>query len=98
MASDNEFRNKMPTYALQWEMILWAKELGCRLYDLRGVPGDDDPENPLFGLYRFKKGFGGKKTEFVGEFLYQNGMCRNRVLAMLMVLRKRMLKRKANKA
>ena len=37
-------------------------------YDFRGVSGDISPENPLYGLYRFKKGFGGEFTEFLGEF------------------------------
>ena len=26
------------------------------------------PENPLYGLYLFKKGFNGELTEFCGEF------------------------------
>jgi len=67
-ASSNTRRNVMPNYALQWEMIKWAKESGCTLYDFRGISGDLDPSNPLYGLYRFKKGFNGSYTEFIGEF------------------------------
>ena len=67
-ASDNEFRNLMPNYLLQWEMIRWAVEGGCDVYDFRGVSGDLSPDNPLYGLYRFKKGFSGELTEFCGEF------------------------------
>jgi lipid II:glycine glycyltransferase (peptidoglycan interpeptide bridge formation enzyme) len=26
-----------------------------------------NPDNPLYGLYRFKKGFNGDFTEFIGE-------------------------------
>ncbi len=66
-ASSNAHRNVMPNYLLQWAMIRWAVELGCRVYDFRGVSGDTSPENPLYGLFRFKKGFGGEFTEFVGE-------------------------------
>ncbi len=66
-ASSNSARNVMPNYLLQWEMIRWAVEGGCYMYDLRGVPAEMDENNPLSGLYRFKKGFGGKLTEFVGE-------------------------------
>ncbi len=66
-ASSNEHRNLMPNYLLQWEMIRWAIETGCRVYDFRGVSGDVSEDNPLYGLYRFKKGFGGDFTEFVGE-------------------------------
>jgi lipid II:glycine glycyltransferase (peptidoglycan interpeptide bridge formation enzyme) len=67
-ASSNQYRNVMPNYLIQWEMIQWAKSKGCSLYDFRGVSGDIDESNPLYGLYRFKKGFNGDFTEFVGEW------------------------------
>jgi len=67
-ASSNRHRNVMPNYLLQWTMIQWAKDLGCKIYDFRGVPPTDDPSNPLAGLYRFKKGFGAQFTEFIGEY------------------------------
>ncbi len=66
-ASSNESRNLMPNYLLQWSMIQWAIERGCRIYDFRGVSGDVSEDNPLYGLFRFKQGFGGDFTEFVGE-------------------------------
>ena len=69
-ASANEARNVMPNYLLQYEMIKWAIENKCRIYDFRGVSGDLDENNPLYGLYRFKKGFNGTFTEFVGEIDY----------------------------
>jgi len=68
-ASGNEFRNYMPNYLIQWHMLLFSKEAGCTIYDLRGVPGIiEDENNPIYGLYRFKKGFGGEVCEFAGEF------------------------------
>jgi len=69
-ASSNEFRNLMPNYLLQWEMIKLAIESGCDLYDFRGATGDLNEDSPLYGLYKFKKGFNGKFTEFVGMFDY----------------------------
>ena len=66
-ASSNEHRNYMPNYLLQWEMIRWAVETGCRVYDFRGVPGDVGEDHPLYGLVKFKRGFNGDYTEFVGE-------------------------------
>ena len=66
-ASSNEHRNLMPNYLLQWRMIQWAVETGCRIYDFRGVSGNVSEDNPLYGLFRFKQGFGGAFTEFVGE-------------------------------
>ncbi len=67
-ASSNQHRNVMPNYQLQWEMIRWSLETGCDIYDFRGVSGDLTPDNPLYGLYLFKKGFGGDLVEFCGEF------------------------------
>ncbi|MDH7478411.1 MAG: peptidoglycan bridge formation glycyltransferase FemA/FemB family protein [Syntrophomonadaceae bacterium] len=67
-ASSNQHRNVMPNYLLQWAMITWAKERGCSVYDFRGVPGRVGDDHPLYGLYRFKKGFGGVYTEFIGEY------------------------------
>lgn len=69
-ASSNEYRNVMPNYLLQWEMIKWSIEEKCDIYDFRGVSGDIDESNPLYGLYRFKKGFSGEFTEFIGELDY----------------------------
>ncbi len=63
----NSHRNAMPNYLLQWEMIKWAIESGCEIYDFRGVSADTDEKAPLYGLYRFKKGFNGEFIEFSGE-------------------------------
>ena len=67
-ASSNRHRSLMPNYLIQWEMICWAKAEGCTLYDFRGVSGDMNEDNPLYGLYRFKKGFSGELAEFIGDW------------------------------
>ncbi|MEE1138178.1 MAG: peptidoglycan bridge formation glycyltransferase FemA/FemB family protein [Acutalibacteraceae bacterium] len=66
-ASSNSDRKVMPNYLMQWEMIKWAIESGCSIYDFRGVAGVIDESNPLFGLYRFKHRFDGTYIEFMGE-------------------------------
>ena len=68
-ASSNDHRNVMPNYLLQWEMVRMALERHCVFYDFRGVPGVLTQETPLYGLYRFKKGFGGTYTKFTGLFV-----------------------------
>ncbi|MFC2037313.1 lipid II:glycine glycyltransferase FemX [Chloroflexota bacterium] len=76
-ASSSEARNLMPTYLLQWEAMLWAKEQGCRTYDLWGVPDEDEPtlesqftqrRDGLWGVYRFKRGFGGTLVRTIGAW------------------------------
>lgn len=69
-ASDNVYRNVMPNYLIQWEMIRWAVETGCSVYDFQGVSGNLDENDHLYGLYRFKKGFNGTLDELAGEFDY----------------------------
>ena len=69
-ASANEYRNTMPNYLLQWLMIRQAIDRGCDVYDFRGVPGNLTKNDPLYGLYRFKKGFGGTYVKFTGLFTY----------------------------
>lgn len=66
-ASSNRHREKMPNYLLQWEMIRWALNSGCRVYDFRGVSGGYDETKPLDGLTRFKAGFGGELVELLEE-------------------------------
>ncbi|NLC56958.1 MAG: peptidoglycan bridge formation glycyltransferase FemA/FemB family protein [Armatimonadetes bacterium] len=69
-ASSNEHRNVMPNYLMQWEMIRWAKECGCTLYDFRGVSQSNAPDanDHLSGLNRFKAGFNARFVEYIGEF------------------------------
>ena len=67
-ASSNEKRNLMPTYLLQWEVMRWARERGIKYYDMVAVPRPEnlDEEDPLWGVYRFKVGFGGEVADFLG--------------------------------
>lgn len=70
-ASDNESREVMPNYLMQWEMIRWALETGCSVYDFQGISGNIEDENShMYGLYRFKRGFNGQVDELAGEFDY----------------------------
>ncbi len=65
--SSNEYRNLMPNYQLQFEMMKWGLENGCEIYDFRGVSGFKDENDPQYGVYRFKKGFNPEFVEFVNE-------------------------------
>lgn len=69
-ASDSKYRNVMPNYLMQWEMISWALEGGCYIYDFLGIPVNCDPDSPMYGVYRFKKGFNGRAVGYAGEFDY----------------------------
>ncbi len=69
-ASSNLNRNYMATYALQWEAMKLAKEKGCTEYDMFGIAPNPDSAHPLYGLYKFKMGFGGDIYHSLGCWDY----------------------------
>lgn len=64
-ASDNQFRELMAPYLLQWEGIKLASKLGLHYYDFLGIknPHDQKP-HPLTGVSQFKSMFGGEVLAF----------------------------------
>jgi lipid II:glycine glycyltransferase (peptidoglycan interpeptide bridge formation enzyme) len=64
----DEHREKMFNYRLQWEAMLFAKSMGCTEYDLWGAPDTFNEDDPLWGVYRFKDGFGGKVVRTTGAW------------------------------
>ena len=67
-ASSNEHRSLMPNNLLHWQIIKWAKERGLKEYDLWGIPANPNMNHPLFGVYRFKKGFNATQHKFIGTY------------------------------
>lgn len=80
-ASSSQERQRMPNHALQWAGMTWASSRGCHIYDLWGIPdavgahpeqwtGEDLAEQAggLWGVYRFKQGFGGQVVRYVGAW------------------------------
>lgn len=67
-ASRAMHREKMPNHLLQWEAMQWAREQGCAVYDMWGAPDELDESDPLWGVYRFKQGFGGEFVHHIGAW------------------------------
>jgi lipid II:glycine glycyltransferase (peptidoglycan interpeptide bridge formation enzyme) len=67
-ASSTEKRSYTPNHLLQWELMRWAKRRGMRHYDMVGIPKPEDrnENDPYYGVYKFKIGFGGEVTDFLG--------------------------------
>jgi len=76
-ASSSTKRNLMASYGVQWQAILWAKAHGCIWYDMWGIPDADEAtleaqfqtrEDGLWGVYGFKRGWGGQIVRSVGAW------------------------------
>lgn len=66
--SRNIHRERMPNHLLQWEAIRWARLQGCLTYDFWGAPDRPDPADPMWGVYRFKEGFGARLIRTLGAW------------------------------
>jgi lipid II:glycine glycyltransferase (peptidoglycan interpeptide bridge formation enzyme) len=86
-ASSDVHRDRMPSYLLQWGAMRWARLQGCSEYDLWGVPDVEEEvleanftkrPDGLWGVYRFKRGFGGELRRAAGPWdrVYLPGMYR----------------------
>lgn len=63
-------RERMPSYLLQWEAIRHAKLMGCTIYDFWGAPDQFNERDPMWGVFRFKEGFGGTIIRTIGAWDY----------------------------
>lgn len=76
-ASSDRERSRMAPYLAQWEAIRWAKTCGAQWYDLWGVPDEAEAAleaqfegrgDGLWGVYRFKRGWGGQLVRSIGAW------------------------------
>lgn len=63
--SSEESRNTNASYFLQWTVINEARKRGCIFYNLWGIAPDDNPRHRFSGVTIFKKGFGGKRIDWL---------------------------------
>lgn len=67
--SYDKFMDFYPQYSIHWEMIKYAINNGTKRYNFYGITGDfKNKKTETYGLYSFKKSFGGQVGEYVGEF------------------------------
>jgi peptidoglycan pentaglycine glycine transferase (the first glycine) len=63
-------RDKMPNHLLQWEAMRWAKAQGVETYDFWGAPNEFVESDPMWGVWKFKDGFGGQVAQHIGAWDY----------------------------
>ncbi len=61
-------RKLRPNYPLMWEVMRWSKRRGITYCDWVGAPRKEErtKDNPYYGAYEYKRGFGGETVEFLG--------------------------------
>ncbi len=65
-----EHSEKMAPHLIQWEAMRWAKSQGCTVYDMWGAPDVFDESDSMWGVYRFKRGYGGELARTMGAWDY----------------------------
>lgn len=58
-------------YALQWEIMRWARDQGCEWYDLDGTPSSStitDESHQRHGVGQFKTAFSEEITDYLGAY------------------------------
>lgn len=66
--TDDNLMQFQSAYTVHYAGIKYAIEHGYKRYNFYGITGDFRKENPLYGLYLFKKSFGGHVVELIGEY------------------------------
>ena len=65
----DKYKEFLSFYTIHWELIKYAINNGYTKYNFYGISGDfKDKSDELYGLYDFKRGFGGNVEEYIGEF------------------------------
>ncbi|MGT3737237.1 aminoacyltransferase [Staphylococcus aureus] len=67
--SNPEFNEFMGAYALQWEMLKFAKAHAIDKYNFYGITGNFSDSAEDFGVQQFKKGFNADVEEYIGDFI-----------------------------
>ena len=80
------------------EVIKYAKNTNHKYLDLFGTTGDvNHTHGNLAGIHNFKKNFGGKYTEYIGEFDLVNKKILNKILPIFLKIYRKITKKKTNR-
>jgi len=67
--SYDTFKEYQPFYTIHYEMIKYACENNYKRYNFYAINNHLDQNDSQYGIYQFKRGFGGHVVEFLGEFI-----------------------------
>lgn len=64
--TNNEGRTSLSQYSLLYQGILWAKKMGCKVFDFEGIYDERYPNKSWLGFTHFKRSFGGTEVLYPG--------------------------------
>jgi peptidoglycan pentaglycine glycine transferase (the first glycine) len=66
----SDYSVPLANWGLQWEMLSWAIDSGCTMYDFRGSATNfpPSPSDKGYGVYKFKQSFGAELVPLLGYF------------------------------
>ncbi len=67
--SYEEYKEYQPFYTIHYEMIKEAISNHYQRYNFYAISNHLDPSDPQYGIYLFKRGFGGHVISMIGEFV-----------------------------
>ena len=67
--NDDKYMKYCGAYLTQWEMIKYGRDNGFKKHNFYGISGNLTEDDKEYGVYKFKKGFGGYVEELIGEYI-----------------------------
>jgi len=64
--TNSDGRTSLSQYSLLHHGILWAKKMGCKVFDFEGIYDERFPNKSWLGFTHFKKSFGGTEALYPG--------------------------------
>jgi lipid II:glycine glycyltransferase (peptidoglycan interpeptide bridge formation enzyme) len=81
---------RAPGQLVNWTAIQWAREHGYRDYDLGGKPLAPERREADHGIYRYKRGFGGREVRVASEMAWSPSAVWGRTFQLAMAARGRL--------
>ena len=66
-ATNVKLKRYQPGLLLHYNIIKYLHKQGYKEYDLQGIPINPSKDSPTYGVYLFKRGFGGEDVLLVPE-------------------------------
>lgn len=64
----SEYLEFQPFATMHYDMLKYAIDHGYEYYNMYGISSDLSEKDPMYGVYEFKKKFGGVVVELIGEY------------------------------